>query len=146
MSANAEAPVRRRRQQRRHHPPPSGTMSQKNTPSIVIAMPGDETIAAALAERVGARTAALEYRRFPDGESYLRMEDSLEGRLAVLVAPYLPYMRQDTRFHPGEALTSANFARWISERFDWRVTVDPHLHRHDSLDEIYSIPSTPGRE
>ena len=51
-------------------------------------------------------------------------------------------MRQDIRFQPGEALTSASFARWISAHFDWLVTIDPHLHRYDSLDEIYSIPST----
>lgn len=147
-------------------------MSQQETTATVIAMPGDETLAAQLAERLGARTAALEFRRFPDGESYLRLENPLESRTAVLVArldrpdakipallfaadlardlgaaevglvaPYLPYMRQDIRFHPGEALTSASFARWISAHFDWLLTVDPHLHRYDNLDEIYSIPS-----
>jgi len=57
-----------------------------------------------------------------------------------LVAPYLAYMRQDRRFHPGEAVTSAIFARLISRSFDWLATVDPHLHRHKSLEEIYSIP------
>ena len=56
-----------------------------------------------------------------------------------LVAPYLPYMRQDHRFDPGEALTSRTFARWLSGHFDWMLTVDPHLHRYGSLDEIYSI-------
>lgn len=147
-------------------------MSQENTTATVIAMPGDETFAATLADRLDARIIPLEYRRFPDGESYLRVDQSLEGRSAVLVArldrpdakipallfaadlardlgavavglvaPYLPYMRQDIRFQPGEALTSASFARWISSHFDWLVTVDPHLHRYDSLDEIYSIPS-----
>lgn len=58
-----------------------------------------------------------------------------------LVAPYLAYMRQDRRFKDGEAITSASFARLISTSFDWLVTVDPHLHRHASLDEIYSVPS-----
>lgn len=58
-----------------------------------------------------------------------------------LVAPYLAYMRQDRRFEEGEAVTSSYFARLISTTFDWLVTVDPHLHRHASLDEIYSIPS-----
>ncbi|HKL50722.1 MAG TPA: ribose-phosphate diphosphokinase [Wenzhouxiangellaceae bacterium] len=147
-------------------------MSHENT-TAVIAMPGDESLAATLAARLGARLSVLEFRRFPDGESYLRLDDSLDGRSAVLVArldrpdakipallfaadlardlgaagvglvaPYLPYMRQDIRFQPGEALTSASFARWISSHFDWLVTVDPHLHRYDSLDEIYSIPST----
>lgn len=58
-----------------------------------------------------------------------------------LVAPYLAYMRQDRRFQPGEALTSASFARLLSARFDWLVTVDPHLHRRRSLREIYTIPA-----
>ncbi len=58
-----------------------------------------------------------------------------------LLAPYLCYMRQDTRFHPGEVVTSRIFARLISAELDWLVTVDPHLHRYNSLDEIYSIPS-----
>jgi ribose-phosphate pyrophosphokinase len=58
-----------------------------------------------------------------------------------LVAPYLAYMRQDRRFKDGEAVTSAYFARLVSANFDWLITVDPHLHRHASLDEIYTIPS-----
>lgn len=58
-----------------------------------------------------------------------------------LVAPYLPYMRQHARFKPGEAITSVAFAKIISAAFDWLVTVDPHLHRRASLDEIYTIPS-----
>lgn len=58
-----------------------------------------------------------------------------------LVAPYLPYMRQDIRFHPGEGVTSVYFARLLSRVFDWLVTVDPHLHRYATLEEIYSIPA-----
>ncbi len=58
-----------------------------------------------------------------------------------LVAPYLAYMRQDRRFHDGEAVTSARFAKILSEHVDWLVTVDPHLHRRGSLGEIYSIPA-----
>jgi ribose-phosphate pyrophosphokinase len=56
-----------------------------------------------------------------------------------LVAPYLPYMRQDDRFHPGEAITSRSFARVLSSTVDFLVTVDPHLHRWPSLDAIYTI-------
>lgn len=59
-----------------------------------------------------------------------------------LAAPYLPYMRQDKRFHDGEAISSASFARLVSASVDWMVTVDPHLHRRKSLSEIYSIPTT----
>jgi ribose-phosphate pyrophosphokinase len=58
----------------------------------------------------------------------------------VLAAPYLAYLRQDWRFHPGEAVTSATFAGLISRAFDALVTVDPHLHRYASLDAVYSIP------
>lgn len=58
-----------------------------------------------------------------------------------LVAPYLAYMRQDRRFKPGEAVTSREVAGLMSDRFDWLVTVDPHLHRYGSLAEIYRIPT-----
>jgi len=58
-----------------------------------------------------------------------------------LVAPYLAYMRQDRRFKPGEAVTSRQVARLLSDAFDWLVTVDPHLHLHSSLADIYSIPT-----
>lgn len=63
------------------------------------------------------------------------------GALRVaLVAPYLAYMRQDSRFHPGEAITSRYVAALLSARFSYLVTVDPHLHRYTSLSDIYSIP------
>jgi ribose-phosphate pyrophosphokinase len=58
-----------------------------------------------------------------------------------LVAPYLPYMRQDARFHDGEAVAAATFARMVSAQFDWLVTVDPHLHRIRDLGQVYSIPA-----
>ena len=59
----------------------------------------------------------------------------------ILVAPYLAYMRQDKRFRPGEGVTSRYYAALLSRHFDGLVTIDPHLHRYNSLDEIYSIPS-----
>lgn len=59
-----------------------------------------------------------------------------------LVCPYLGYMRQDRRFRPGEAVTSGHFAAMVSAHCDWLVTVDPHLHRHGSLSDIYSVPAT----
>ncbi|PWK89753.1 ribose-phosphate diphosphokinase [Fulvimonas soli] len=52
-----------------------------------------------------------------------------------LVAPYLGYMRQDARFHPGEAVSSRIFGRLLDQAFDWLLTVDPHLHRHRTLAE-----------
>ena len=58
-----------------------------------------------------------------------------------LVSPYLAYMRQDRRFQSGEGITSRYFAELVSRSVAWLVTVDPHLHRRSSLDEVYSIPS-----
>ncbi|MEJ5992354.1 ribose-phosphate pyrophosphokinase [Ramlibacter sp. PS3R-8] len=140
--------------------------------TILLAAPGAEPTARGLALHLQAPIVEVESRRFPDGESYLRLAGSVEGCDVVLVAtlrdpdpqalslwyladaarelgarrvglvsPYLPYMRQDRRFHPGEAVTSRSFAQFLSARFDWLVTVDPHLHRYASLAEIYSVPA-----
>lgn len=63
-----------------------------------------------------------------------------------LVAPYLAFLRQDVAFRPGEGVTARYFARLVSATVDWLVTVDPHLHRIDALDQqaggVYSIPTT----
>ena len=69
----------------------------------------------------------------------------LGARRVGMVAPYLAYLRQDSRFHPGEGVTATYFGRLLSQTVDWLVTVDPHLHRLDSLDHVYSIPSTIAR-
>jgi ribose-phosphate pyrophosphokinase len=66
----------------------------------------------------------------------------LGARRVGLVAPYLAYMRQDARFQPGEGISSRYVGRLLSGAIDWLVTVDPHLHRHRSLDEVYAVPAT----
>lgn len=58
-----------------------------------------------------------------------------------LIAPYLSYMRQDRRFAPGQAISAPIFARFLEQSFDWLVTVDPHLHRISSLDQLFTIPA-----
>ncbi len=65
----------------------------------------------------------------------------LGARRVGLVAPYLGYMRQDRRFHPGQSRSAHLFSKLLSASFDWLVTVDPHLHRIGSLDEVFSIPA-----
>jgi len=69
----------------------------------------------------------------------------LGARSVGLVAPYLSYLRQDSRFKTGEGVTATYFAKLMSQVVDWLVTVDPHLHRLDSLDHVYSIPTTIAR-
>jgi ribose-phosphate pyrophosphokinase len=65
----------------------------------------------------------------------------LRARSVGLVAPYLPYMRQDRAFEPGQGVSARHFARMLSSGVDWLVTVDPHLHRIRSLTEIFAIPA-----
>nr|WP_255771529.1 ribose-phosphate diphosphokinase [Microbulbifer guangxiensis] len=139
----------------------------------MIPMEADLPLSTPLCGALGAEAMELERRRFPDGETYLRVMGTLEQRHCIvlanltnpdpevpallfladtlremgaakvgLIAPYLCYMRQDRRFHPGEAVTAPSFARLISAYFDWLVCVDPHLHRIHHLDEVYSIPAT----
>lgn len=139
---------------------------------MLFSLPGSERQAVELAAELGAQLGAIETRRFPDGESYVRIASEVAGREAVLVctlarpddqflrlvftartlrelgaasvtlvAPYLAYMRQDKRFHPGEAVTSDQFADVLSREIDRLVTVDPHLHRHAALSEIYRVPA-----
>lgn len=70
-----------------------------------------------------------------------RTARELGARAVGLVAPYLGYMRQDARFHAGESVSSVHFAEFLSSAFDWLVTVDPHLHRHDDLRAVFRMPA-----
>lgn len=66
----------------------------------------------------------------------------LGAQKICLISPYLPYMRQDKRFLPGEAVTSTLFAKYLSSGIDNLITIDPHLHRIKNLSQIYSMEST----
>ena len=140
---------------------------------VLIAVPGNEDHARGLGARLGFPVIVPEFRQFPDGELYVRIDGELGddvvlvgnasgdnflrvaflagtardlgARRVGLVAPYLAYMRQDSRFKPGEGVTARYFARLVSATVDWLVTVDPHLHRIDSLAGVYTIPTTVAR-
>lgn len=56
----------------------------------------------------------------------------------VLVAPYLPYMRQDKVFSEGEPVSQRVVAGLLDSAFDRIVTVDPHLHRTKSLASLFN--------
>jgi ribose-phosphate pyrophosphokinase len=72
---------------------------------------------------------------------FAKTATDLGAKKIGLIAPYLSYLRQDKRFNPGESITSRYFSDLLSQSFDWLVTIDPHLHRYKSLNEIYSIPT-----
>ncbi len=60
----------------------------------------------------------------------------LGAESVCLIAPYLPYMRQDKSFKHGEGITSRYFGELVCSLADTLVTVDPHLHRITSLSEV----------
>ena len=53
--------------------------------SLLIALPGNEAFAAGLAGAVGGESGQITTRRFPDGESYVRIETPVSGRRVALV-------------------------------------------------------------
>lgn len=52
---------------------------------LMLPLPGNEAAARALAERSGAELGALTVRRFPDGETYVRLGTEVRNRDLVLV-------------------------------------------------------------
>lgn len=63
----------------------------------------------------------------------------LNAKTVVLVAPYFPYMRQDKRFHKGEAISQRIIGGLIDKYFDAVYLMDPHLHRKNKLENIFKI-------
>ncbi|MDZ7853544.1 MAG: ribose-phosphate diphosphokinase [Halomonas sp.] len=61
------------------------------------------------------------------------------ARRLVLVAPYLAYMRQDIAFHPGEIVSQTIVGGFLADLFDAVITVDPHLHRIERLDQAIPL-------
>ena len=142
-------------------------------PGLLLAFDDEQPVAAALAAALGVPWALVQRHRFPDGESKLRLPASLPPELLllrglqqphdklvellitvpaaralgaqriVLVAPYLAYMRQDMAFSPGEAVSQRHIAALLATQVDGLITVDPHLHRIASLDEV--MPGCPNR-
>jgi ribose-phosphate pyrophosphokinase len=52
--------------------------------AVVLALPGNEDLAAALADALGAERGALALRAFPDGETHVRVGTAVAGRHVVL--------------------------------------------------------------
>ncbi len=122
-----------------------------------------------LAEAAGLDFAVVDIHRFPDGESKLTLPPRLPRQVVLcrsldhpndklvelilaaggareqgveslsLVAPYLCYMRQDTAFHPGEAVSQRIVGRCLAGYFDGLLTVDSHLHRVRHLSDAVPV-------
>ncbi len=132
----------------------------------LLAFDDDTGLAPSLAEALGCPWAVVQRHRFPDGETRLRLPPVLPSHVVLLrglqdpnakltelllaaagarelgaqqltlVSPYLAYMRQDMAFTPGEVVSQRHLGALLAAAFDAVVTVDPHLHRVASLDEV----------
>lgn len=129
-------------------------------------LPSGATNAARLAKLLGVPLHAIEVHRFPDDELrvtvgpaaattilYAPLDAPNDKLLAllfaaealrrggakrlVLTAPYLCYMRQDTAFHAGEAISQRVIGPLLARSFDRVVTVDAHLHRTHRIEDVF---------
>jgi len=122
-----------------------------------------------LASAADLNFAEIHLHRFPDGESLVRLPESLPPEIIlycsftdpnrqlielqlmvataeelgatriILVAPYLCYMRQDKAFHPGEAVSQRIVGQLLARHVDTLITVDPHLHRTHRLEDAVPV-------
>lgn len=137
--------------------------------SLILHFDDERAAARRLAEAAGLDAVAIERHRFPDGELRLRLPDTLPATVIVfrsldrpnekllellfvartarqlgaarvaLVSPYLAYMRQDIAFNPGEVVSQQVVGGFLADLFDDVITIDPHLHRIDTLDEAIPV-------
>ena len=138
--------------------------------TCLLAFDDELPLARRVAQALGWPLHEVQRHRFPDGETRLRLPPQLPTRVAflrglqnpnakltelwlaaagarelgakqlALVSPYLAYMRQDMAFTPGEVVSQRQLGRLLSEAFELVITVDPHLHRVATMDEV-----VPGR-
>jgi ribose-phosphate pyrophosphokinase len=130
-------------------------------------LPGDQTPAERISEILGITAYAVSVHVFPDKESRVTVKPSSgtvilyatlrppneklwhvafaasalrEGgaNRLVLVVPYLCYMRQDKAFRDGQAVSQHIVASFLSNYVDKVLTVDPHLHRINNLQSIFT--------
>jgi len=141
-------------------------------PALLLHFEDESASAARIADAAGIPTACISRHRFPDGELKLRLPEALPPRIALLrslaqpneklvelllaartartlgatqltlIAPYLAYMRQDMAFNPGEAVSQRIVGSFLADLFDAVITVDPHLHRIQTLEEAVPVPRT----
>lgn len=139
-------------------------------PALLLHFEDETNQAARIAAAAGIPTACISRHRFPDGELKLRLPEALPPRIALLrslaqpneklvelllvartartlgatqltlIAPYLAYMRQDMAFTPGEAVSQRILGSFLADLFDAVITVDPHLHRIQRLEEAVPVP------
>lgn len=134
--------------------------------AALYAFAADQLPAGRLAAALGAPLRPIGLHTLPDGESLpsvppppptaivYRALDRPDGKLmplllaadalrragatrVVLAAPYMPYLRQDAVFAPGQPLSRDVWGGLLGPAFDRIVTVEPHLHRTADLTPVF---------
>ena len=107
---------------------------------------GGSDAAKRLAARLGLSCAEIAVHRFPDGELRVAVAPATDTTILYipldqpndkLIAPYLCYMRQDTAFHAGEAISQRAMGALLATTVDRIVTVDAHLHRTPDIRSVF---------
>jgi len=135
-------------------------------PDAVFGFTDGEVQARALAANLGVPYETVEVHYFPDTECKVRIQGRARRPVVyrplnhpnaklielvlsasllrddgakdiALIAPYLPYMRQDIAFRPGEAVSQKIIGKMLAGYFDRFVAVDPHLHRTPRLNDVF---------
>lgn len=134
----------------------------------IIGFENSAELCQSLSEKLDIPYSLAKVHRFPDGESKVKITTDIEGTVifvcsldnpnhklielifaletarkygckrAVLIAPYMCYMRQDCEFEPGQAVSQTIIGDFLSRSFDTIITIDPHLHRINRLDEAFT--------
>lgn len=136
------------------------------TAAVLQFLPSSADAARRLAVRLGVTSQEIAVHRFPDEELRVTVAPAMAttivfasldhpndklltllfasealrrggARRLVLVAPYLCYMRQDTAFHQGEAISQKVIGRLLAGAMDRVVTVDAHLHRTKNIGDVF---------
>ena len=134
--------------------------------AAIHSLPCSLNDAARIASRLGIPMRAIALHRFPDEELrvtvgpaaptciiYATLDRPNEKLLAimfaaealrrngagrlVLLAPYMCYMRQDTAFLEGEAISQKVIGSLLAGTVDRVITVDAHLHRITNIREAF---------
>ena len=141
-------------------------------PPLILAFPAYRILADRLATETGYRMSPVAIHYFPDEESLVCLPPELPEHVIffcsldhpnrklvelgfaaatarelgaghlTLVAPYLCYMRQDKAFQAGQAVSQRIVGNWLGDWFDTIITVDAHLHRIRSLNDVIGPAGT----
>jgi len=135
---------------------------------MIVPGASSQALAAALADELDEPLSAVEYDRFPDGETFaavpefdadravvvattdsndawielLQLQDAVREAGAaevVTVIPYMGYARQDKAFEPGQPVSARAVAKAAATGADRVVLVNPH---EDSIADFFDAHVT----